>query len=120
MVFLTKRGERMDMSILKVIVTTVIAQSGIIGIITAAIMKKLKKDKIESQALYMGVQAILRHELYALYTEYYCRKKYAPVYVKEDFENMYKWYHTLGANGVMDGIHEQFQKLPTRGDEEDE
>lgn len=99
---------------LKTVLAAVIAQSGIIGIITAAVAAKMKKSKEEQKALFYGVQAILRHELYSIYTDYCCNKKYAPVYVKEDFENMYKQYHSLGANGVMDSIREEFQKLPNQ------
>ena len=43
---------------------------------------------------------------------------YAPIYVKENFENMWKQYHNLGVNGVMDGIHEAFMALPTEPPED--
>ena len=73
----------------------------------------LKKKYEDATAMKCGVQALLRHELYELYYRYYEDLGYAPVYVKEDFENMYSQYHQLGANGVMDGIRDEFQKLPT-------
>ena len=99
--------------VVKAILATVVAQSGIIGIVTAALVAKFKKSSDDGKALRHGVQALLRHELYDLYYEYVQSKKYAPVSVKEDFENMYAQYHALGANGVMDGIHEEFKGLPT-------
>ncbi len=77
------------------------------------ILAKLKKHVDDSNALKLGVQALLRHELYDLYHKYCEELGYAPVFVKEDFENMYAQYHILGANGVMDGIRDEFQKLPT-------
>ncbi len=71
-------------------------------------------DEIEkkNEVLKRGVQALLRHELYALYDEYYKEKGYAPLDIKNDFEFIYLGYHNLGKNGVMDGIHERFMKLP--------
>lgn len=67
-----------------------------------------KKDEV----LKRGVQALLRHELYELYDIYYKGEKYAPLDVKNDFENIYLSYHNLGKNGVMDGMHERFMSLP--------
>ena len=104
----------------KDILLMLLTQSGLIGIVTAALLSKYKKERAKTAALYKGMQALLRHELYDLYTEYKSKRGYAPVYVKEDFENMYRHYHELGANGVMDGIHEEFQKLPTDGEQHEE
>lgn len=44
----------------------------------------------------------------------YNEKGYAPVYAKENFENCWKQYHSLGANGVMDDLHEKFLDLPVK------
>ena len=66
-----------------------------------------KKDEVVKR----GIQALLRHELYDLYNEYY-PQGYAPLDVKNDFENIYMGYHNLGKNGVMDGMHERFMSLP--------
>lgn len=68
--------------------------------------------KREDDTLKRGVQALLRHELYELYDEYYTRKGYAPLDIKNDFENIYMCYHNLGRNGVMDGLHQRFMTLP--------
>ena len=38
---------------------------------------------------------------------------YAPIYARENFENCWKQYHSLGVNGVMDDLHEKFLELPT-------
>ncbi len=67
-----------------------------------------KKDEV----LKRGVQALLRHELYSMYDYWYTQMKYAPIEVKNDFENIYGSYHNLGKNGVMDGMHERFMELP--------
>lgn len=67
-----------------------------------------KKDEV----LKRGVQALLRHELYGIYDTYAKEKKYAPLDVKNDFENIYLSYHSLGKNGVMDVMHDRFMELP--------
>lgn len=89
--------------------------------------EKKKKDaemvaeEIEKKndVLKRGVQALLRHELYELYDTYYQEKGYAPLDIKNDFEFIYMGYHNLGKNGVMDGIHERFMRLPEDDPKED-
>lgn len=98
---------------IKTIIITIITSSGIISILTGAILKKFKRASVENESLRYGVQALLRHELYELYHYWTESKGYAPIAAKEDFDNMYKRYHALGVNGVMDGIHEEFMNLPT-------
>jgi len=70
-----------------------------------------KELEARDENLRRAVQALLRHELYDIYNEYY-PKGYAPIDVKNDFEFIYMGYHNLGKNGVMDGIHERFMSLP--------
>lgn len=105
--------------------------SGILGLIGAAVgaslkslLNKVKESLKEShdvnEAMKYGLQALLRHELYEMHNEWCLRKKYAPLAVKEDFENMYKRYHALGVNGVMDGVFEEFMNLPVQGDDKDD
>ena len=62
-----------------------------------------------------GVQALLRAQMIGDYN-YYSEKGYAPIYARENFENCWKRYHALGANGVMDDIHSRFMALPTKED----
>lgn len=38
---------------------------------------------------------------------------YATLMEKQNFESMYLSYHELGANGVMNQVHDQFMALPT-------
>lgn len=99
---------------IKTILLTILTSSGIIGITTGVIIARIKKKLDDNKALQTGMQALLRHELYELHHQYCEKLGYAPVSVKEDFENMYTQYHNLGQNGVMDGIREEFQKLPTQ------
>ena len=74
--------------------------------------KKIKNNEKRTEALKLGVQALLRDRLYTYYNKY-SELKYAPIYAKEHFENIYKQSHNLGNNGVMDDIYRKFMELPT-------
>lgn len=76
-----------------------------------AIWVAVKKIDIENKALQKGVQALLRSKLYSLYNKY-SEQRFAPLYAKENFKNMYEQYHNLGVNGVMDSLYDKFMDLP--------
>lgn len=63
-------------------------------------------------AMQRGLQALLRAQLVADYNKW-SERGYAPIYARQNFENCWKQYHALGANGVMDDIHAKFLDLPT-------
>lgn len=67
----------------------------------------------QSKGMRKGVQALLRAQLISEWN-YYQDKGFAPIYAKENFENVYQQYHNLGANGVMDDIRTKFLALPDR------
>ena len=73
-----------------------------------------KIDSIEEDIdlLKKGTQASLRNDLYEL-REKYCKRGYASIEEKREFENTYENYHNLGANGVMDYIHKEVMSLPS-------
>ncbi len=71
------------------------------------------------RAVKQGLQALLRAQLIDDYNRY-SEKGYAPIYARQNFENCWKQYHALGANGVMDNIHTLFFELPTERPEEKE
>lgn len=73
----------------------------------------IKKNKDDTVALKFGIQALLRSQMIADYNKYN-EKGYAPVYARENFENCWEQYHSLGANGVMDDLHEKFLNLPVK------
>lgn len=82
---------------------------------------KQKKNKITEEniqteqkllTVQLGLQALLRANMINDYNRWN-EKGYAPIYARENFENCWKQYHTLGANGVMDDIHKKFMELPT-------
>ena len=73
----------------------------------------IKKQNEQYAALRLGLQAMLRSQMINDYN-HWSEKGYAPIYARENFENVWQQYHSLGANGVMDDIHEKFYKLPTK------
>ena len=82
------------------------------------LLAKIKKYARETNAVKLGLQAILRDRLIQLYRT--CNKlEYANITDRENFQNMYNQYHNLGANGVMDDIKEKFFDLPTEPKEDD-
>jgi hypothetical protein len=59
----------------------------------------------------LGVQALLRAQMIHDYNKW-SERGYAPIYARENFQNCWNQYHALGANGVMDDIHNKFLMLP--------
>lgn len=74
---------------------------------------KIKGVEQKTIATQKGIQAMLRAQMISEYNKA-LDKGYAPIYAKENFENVWKNYHTLGANGVMDDIHERYMNMPDR------
>ena len=73
---------------------------------------QLKKQQAENQAMRKGLQALLRAQLVSDWNKW-SERGYAPIYARQNFENCWIQYHSLGANGVMDDIHARFFELPT-------
>lgn len=90
--------------------------SGILIEIFRRLFKKISDNESKTKAIQAGVQALLRDRLIAEYNDG-LRKGYARIYDKENFENMYIQYHSLGVNGVMDDIREKYRALPTEKEE---
>lgn len=72
---------------------------------------KILRDDIK--LLKMGLQSIIKNDLKVQYHEH-LEKQYASVDTKEDLEKLYQVYHSLGCNGIMDGVRAQFLKLPEK------
>lgn len=60
----------------------------------------------------LGVQALLRAQMISDYNKWE-EKGYAPIYARQNFENCWLQYHSMGKNGVMDDLHSRFLELPT-------
>ena len=91
--------------------------SGLLITILTAVWRKIKQNEKKTESVQLGVQALLRDRLYSTYLKY-AEKGYAPIYARENFENMYNQYHILGANGVMDDIYRKFMDLPLENERE--
>ncbi len=63
------------------------------------------------KALKKGVQALLRAQMINDYNKWSDRG-YAPLYARQNFENLWVQYEALGENGVMEDLHSKFLKLP--------
>ena len=65
----------------------------------------------QNKAMKAAVQAILRDKLLQRFL--LCRLQgYATSEERQNFENMYVQYHSLGENGVMDDVRQKFFALP--------
>lgn len=69
------------------------------------------------KAVKLGLQALLRAQLISDWNKWN-ERGYAPIYARENFQNCWLQYHSLGANGVLDDIHERFLELPTEPQQE--
>ncbi len=87
----------------------------VIGAIVTWIVAMVKKDRADRKAMKLALQAILRRDMIEDYNKWK-ERGYAPIYARESFENCWKQYHKLGANGVMDDIHNKFLALPTENE----
>ena len=84
----------------------------LILMIVKYMLNQIKQNRKDTEAVKLGLQALLRSQMISDYNKY-SEKGFAPVYARENFENCWKQYHSLGANGVMDDLHEKFLDLPT-------
>lgn len=78
----------------------------------AELEEKDKQFESDIKLLKGGMQAQLRAQMVSEFY-YWTTKGYAPIYARENAENVYKNYHGLGANGVMDDLYKKFFMLPT-------
>lgn len=80
----------------------------IVGGILASVLKTVFSH---IKSVKLGVQALLRAQMIHDFNKW-SERGYAPIYARENFENCWAQYHSLGANGVMDDIHKKFLMLP--------
>lgn len=93
--------------------------SGLLITVGKYFINRFKANEQKTEAVCLGVQALLRDRLIHLYNKH-AEKGYAPIYAKENFNNMYTQYHNLGENGVMDEIKDKFLALPDKEVEHNE
>ena len=94
-----------------------IFSSGFFSAGVALVVKSVKMLKVFKGSM----QALLRAQMISEFNKAKDKGGFAPIYAKDSFENMWKFYHALGANGVMDDIHETYINFPVRkGDVEND
>lgn len=93
-------------------VLTLLFGSGVLATVLRYFNKRIQDNAKKTEAVQLGVQALLRDRLISEYNDR-VDKGFAPIYAKDNFENMWKQYHNLGKNGVMDDIHVRYMALPT-------
>ena len=77
----------------------------------AALIGFIRMQIVQNRAVKNGMQAILRDRLLQCFR--ICRRQgYATSDDRQNFENMYIQYHSLGGNGVMDDVRRKFFALP--------
>ena len=68
-------------------------------------------------AIKEGLRALLRDRIIQAYN-HYTDKGYYPIYARENVEDMYKQYHSLGGNGTVTDLVSKLKELPTESEEE--
>lgn len=98
--------------------------SGLVGVLIAVFLKrpleKRVKDsetasaRVEAQntATMLGVQALLRDRLLQAFN-HYLAKGWICAGDRDNIENMYTQYETLGPNNVISDIYDQVRALPS-------
>ena len=78
-----------------------------------------ERERVEEmrKANNKGTQALLRDRLLQGF-HFFKRRGMVTYGEAMNYKNMYEAYHALGKNGVMDGIYEEFLKIPIKPDAE--
>lgn len=81
--------------------------------------KRVSKRIEEQEAIKLGMQALLRDRIIALYN-HYINKGYCPIYARENIHSLYEQYQNLGGNGTVPHLIAELEELPTDIREETE
>lgn len=76
-----------------------------------SVAKSIKAMNDNVMVMRTGMQSLLRYELLTGHKQYMA-DGHMSYLEKQTWLEMYEMYHRLGANGVMDGCHEDILKLP--------
>ena len=86
----------------------------ILPILVGYIIKLLKDQKKERDANARGTMLLLRVQLIE-YHDRYVTAGNIPSYAYSNFCDMYKAYHDLGGNGMVEKMKEEIQDLHLKG-----
>ena len=67
----------------------------LILMIVKYMLNQIKRNRKDTEAVKLGLQALLRSQMISDYNKY-SEKGFAPVYARDNFENCWKQYHSLG------------------------
>lgn len=82
-------------------------------------MKQLATEKLKSNAIAEGVQALLRDSIVKAYNKY-SNKGFCPIYAKESIKKAYAAYAALGGNDVAKELYRKILVMPEEGEGERE
>lgn len=85
----------------------------IMGALLKKVMFELKCEMREQKAIKAGIHALLRDQLIRSYN-YFMEKGELKIHDRDNLSNLYKQYHELGANGVIDGLIKELMELPIK------
>lgn len=95
---------------------TLLGVPALLAALARFLWAQIKGMKLQIVGIKLGVQALLRAQMIDDYNKY-SSEGFAPIYARENFENVWAQYHALGANGVMDDLRAKFLSLPTEKQE---
>ena len=75
---------------------------------------QIKHNTEDSKALKAGIQALLRAQMISDFNKY-SEKGYAPIYARDNFENCWKQYHSLGdrKSTRLNSSHNNQSRMPS-------
>lgn len=82
-----------------------------IGIALGYIIKKMRSQQKESNAIAEGVQSLLRENIVHNYNKYQ-EREHCPIYAKESIKRVYAAYHKLGGNDVATKLYNTLLDMP--------
>lgn len=98
--------------------------SGLVGVLIAVFLKRPLEKRVseneeasarmeaQNKATMLGVQALLRDRLLQAFNHYLARG-WISAGDRDNIENMYTQYETLGPNNVISDIYNQVRALPS-------
>ena len=98
--------------------------SGLVGVLIAVFLKRPLEKRVkesedanarveaQNKATMLGVQALLRDRLLQAFNHYLARG-WISAGDRDNVENMYTQYETLGPNNVISDIYNQVRALPS-------
>lgn len=92
---------------------------GFLSFVIKRIAVSLNKEMKDQSSIKIGVQAILRDRLINSYN-YHIELGFCSIHDRDNILNMYRQYHTLGVNGVVDGLMDELLSLPVKSCTESE